>query len=106
MVAAADDHPAARLHALADAYLAFTREQPHVHDLANGPAVAERPSPAAAGRNRILESAPRHDRGLPATWNPRGRDPPPSCSNLGNGLRHLPPLSLRTTPSLRPRLGR
>jgi AcrR family transcriptional regulator len=38
-VAAAGDHPSARLHVLADAYLAFIREQPHVHDLANGPTV-------------------------------------------------------------------
>ncbi len=41
MVAATDDHPSARLHALADAYLAFIREQPHIHDLANGPTVAK-----------------------------------------------------------------
>ena len=40
-VAAAPDHPSAGLHALADAYLAFIREQPHVHDLANGPIVAK-----------------------------------------------------------------
>ena len=37
--------PSARLHALADAYLAFIREQPHVHDLANGPAVAKSDHP-------------------------------------------------------------
>ena len=40
-VAAAPGHPSSRLHALADAYLAFIREQPHVHDLANGPIVAK-----------------------------------------------------------------
>src|SRR6187455_2477055 len=40
-VAAADNHPSARLHALAAAYLAFIREQPHLHDLANGPTVAK-----------------------------------------------------------------
>ena len=45
MVAAADDVPSARLHALADAYLAFIREQPHVHDLANGPTVAKSDHP-------------------------------------------------------------
>ncbi len=45
MVAAAGDHPSARLHALADAYLAFIREQPHVHDLANGPTVAKSDHP-------------------------------------------------------------
>ncbi len=45
MVAAAGDSPSARLHALADAYLAFIREQPHVHDLANGPTVAKRDHP-------------------------------------------------------------
>ena len=44
-VAAADDHPAARLHALADAYLAFIREEPHLHDLANGPTVAKSDHP-------------------------------------------------------------
>jgi AcrR family transcriptional regulator len=45
MVAAAGDSPSARLHALADAYLAFIREQPHVHDLANGPNVAKSDHP-------------------------------------------------------------
>ena len=45
VVAAAGDHPSARLHALADAYLAFIREQPHVHDLANGPTVAKSDHP-------------------------------------------------------------
>ena len=44
-VAVAGDHPSARLHALADAYLAFIREQPQVHDLANGPTVAKRDHP-------------------------------------------------------------
>jgi AcrR family transcriptional regulator len=44
-LAAAEDHPAARLHALADAYLAFIREHPHVHDLANGPTVAKADHP-------------------------------------------------------------
>ena len=44
-VAAAGHHPSDRLHALADAYLAFIREQPHVHDLANGPLVAKRDHP-------------------------------------------------------------
>lgn len=38
---ATGDGPGARLHALADAYLTFIREQPHVHDLANGPTVAK-----------------------------------------------------------------
>lgn len=44
-VASAGDDPAARVHALADAYLAFIREHPHVHDLANGPTVAKRDHP-------------------------------------------------------------
>ncbi len=44
-VAAADEQPSARLHALADAYLTFMREQPHLHDLANGPAVAKSDHP-------------------------------------------------------------
>lgn len=45
MLAAAGGHPPARLHALADAYLAFIREHPHVHDLANGPTVAKADHP-------------------------------------------------------------
>ena len=45
MVAAAGIDPSDRLHALADAYLAFIRERPHVHDLANGPIVAKRDHP-------------------------------------------------------------
>jgi AcrR family transcriptional regulator len=44
-VTAAGDRPRARLHALADAYLAFIREHPHVHDLANGPTVAKADHP-------------------------------------------------------------
>ena len=44
-VAGAGLDPVTRLHALADAYLAFTREQPHVHDLANGPMVAKSDHP-------------------------------------------------------------
>ena len=44
-VAAAGDNPSARLHALADAYLGFIREQPHVHDLANGPTLAKSDHP-------------------------------------------------------------
>ena len=44
-VAGAGLDPVARLHALADAYLAFTRDQPHVHDLANGPMVAKSDHP-------------------------------------------------------------
>jgi AcrR family transcriptional regulator len=45
MVATAGVDPSARLHALADAYLTFIREQPHVHDLANGPTVAKSDHP-------------------------------------------------------------
>ncbi len=45
VVAATEDHPHARLHALADAYLAFIREDPHVHELANGPTVAKADHP-------------------------------------------------------------
>ena len=44
MSAAAPD-PAARLHALADAYIAFIRDRPHVHDLAYGPLVAKADHP-------------------------------------------------------------
>jgi AcrR family transcriptional regulator len=44
-LAAAEERPSARLHALADAYLAFIREHPHVHDLANGPTVAKADHP-------------------------------------------------------------
>jgi AcrR family transcriptional regulator len=44
-VTAAGSDPAARLHALADAYLTFIRDDPHVHDLANGPAVAKSDHP-------------------------------------------------------------
>jgi AcrR family transcriptional regulator len=43
-VAAADD-PSAGLQALAAAYLAFIREQPHLHDLANGPSIAKNDHP-------------------------------------------------------------
>lgn len=45
MVTAAGDQPSARLHALADAYLAFIREQPHLHDLTNGPTIAKKDHP-------------------------------------------------------------
>ena len=44
MSAAAPD-PGARLHALADAYIAFIRDKPHVHDLAYGPLVAKADHP-------------------------------------------------------------
>ncbi|TQM57984.1 TetR/AcrR family transcriptional regulator [Humibacillus xanthopallidus] len=44
-VEAAGDRPPARLHALADAYLDFIREHPHVHDLAHGPTVAKADHP-------------------------------------------------------------
>jgi AcrR family transcriptional regulator len=44
MSAAAPD-PGARLHALADAYIAFIRDMPHVHDLAYGPLVAKADHP-------------------------------------------------------------
>ena len=44
MSAAAPD-PGARLHALADAYIAFIRDRPHVHDLAYGPLVAKADHP-------------------------------------------------------------
>lgn len=45
VIAAAADHPSARLHGLADAFLDFIREHPHVHDLANGPTVAKSDHP-------------------------------------------------------------
>lgn len=45
VMAAAGEDPRSRLHALADAYLGFIREQPHVHDLANGPTVAKADHP-------------------------------------------------------------
>lgn len=44
-VASAPDNPIDRLHALADAYLAFIGGSPHLHDLAYGPAVAMRDHP-------------------------------------------------------------
>ncbi|MPZ73676.1 MAG: TetR family transcriptional regulator [Nitriliruptorales bacterium] len=37
--------PTERLHALVDAYVAFVREQPHVHDLAFGPLVKKSDHP-------------------------------------------------------------
>lgn len=42
---AAPDDPPQRLHALADAYVAFVRTRPHVHDLAYGPLVAKTDHP-------------------------------------------------------------
>jgi AcrR family transcriptional regulator len=42
---AAVQEPVDRLHALADAYLAFVRTRRHVHDLAYGPEVAKRDHP-------------------------------------------------------------
>ena len=39
-VEAAGNDPLVRLHVLADAYLQFVRTEPHLHDLAYGPAVA------------------------------------------------------------------
>ena len=44
-VAGAGDEPETRLHALVDAYVAFIRDQPHVHDLAYGPLVAKADHP-------------------------------------------------------------
>jgi len=44
-VAASGDDPLSRLHALADAYVDFIREQPHVHDLAYGHLVAKADHP-------------------------------------------------------------
>jgi AcrR family transcriptional regulator len=44
-VVAAHRRPVDRLHALADAYLAFVRTRRHVHDLAYGPEVAKRDHP-------------------------------------------------------------
>lgn len=44
-VAAAESDPGARLHALADSYIAFIRNRPHVHDLAYGPLVAKADHP-------------------------------------------------------------
>lgn len=42
---AVGDDPRARVHALADAYLGFIRTNPHVHDLAYGPAVVKQDHP-------------------------------------------------------------
>jgi AcrR family transcriptional regulator len=42
---AAVQEPVDKLHALADAYLAFVRTRRHVHDLAYGPEVAKRDHP-------------------------------------------------------------
>lgn len=44
-VEAAGEDPRARLHALVDAYIAFSDRQPHLHDLANGPLVAKSDHP-------------------------------------------------------------
>jgi AcrR family transcriptional regulator len=44
-MAAAESDPGARLHALADSYIAFIRNRPHVHDLAYGPLVAKTDHP-------------------------------------------------------------
>lgn len=44
-VDASDDHPSVRLRALADAYLDFIREHPHLHDLAYGPTLAKADHP-------------------------------------------------------------
>jgi AcrR family transcriptional regulator len=44
-VAAAESDPGARLHALANSYIAFIRDRPHVHDLAYGPLVAKADHP-------------------------------------------------------------
>jgi AcrR family transcriptional regulator len=44
-VATAGPGPVAKLHAVADAYLAFIRDHPHVHDLAVGPLVAKADHP-------------------------------------------------------------
>ncbi len=44
-MAAAGEDPRARLHSLADSYLAFIRTHPHVHDLAYGPAVDKQDHP-------------------------------------------------------------
>jgi AcrR family transcriptional regulator len=44
-VSAAAPDPGARLHALADAYIAFIRDRPHLHDLAYGPLVAKADHP-------------------------------------------------------------
>ena len=44
-MAAAESDPGARLHALADSYIAFIRDRPHVHDLAYGPLVAKADHP-------------------------------------------------------------
>lgn len=44
-LAASGDDPLRRLHALADAYVDFIRERPHVHDLAYGHLVAKADHP-------------------------------------------------------------
>src|SRR4029450_11852943 len=44
-IAATGSDPNARLHALADAYIAFIRNRPRVHDLAYGPLVAKADHP-------------------------------------------------------------
>lgn len=44
-LAAAESDPGVRLHALADSYIAFIRDRPHVHDLAYGPLVAKADHP-------------------------------------------------------------
>ena len=44
-LAMAGSDPAQRLHALMEAYIAFIRDRPHVHDLAYGPLVAKSDHP-------------------------------------------------------------
>jgi AcrR family transcriptional regulator len=44
-MAAAESDPGARLHVLADSYIGFIRDRPHVHDLAYGPLVAKADHP-------------------------------------------------------------
>ena len=44
-LAHAGDDPVRRLHLFADAYIAFIRTRPHVHDLAYGPLVAKSDHP-------------------------------------------------------------
>ena len=60
-MAAAESDPGARLHALADSYIAFIRDRPHVHDLAYGPLVAKADHPrlqqAAIGYWNLLHDA-------------------------------------------------
>ena len=101
MSAAAPD-PGARLHALADAYIAFIRDRPHVHDLAYGPLVAKADHPrlqqAAIAYWDLLHDA------VAACQPPgtsRGRRTAGLRGHLGHGVRNRQTRRLTTDSEIR-----